>query len=308
MKQLLPRWTNPCFGAHPHLPPVDILHGGIAPISSRLTGTAAAAATAAAANATIVDVRLTRALLTEARVVGQLDRKFIVLQHGGTLYAVDQHAADERVRYEMLLRRAAVEGGAVLRETANVAGDGPSTTASSPSSSSPSSSSMSPFSHIACVPLQPPEPFPRPIASRHLSRIRHYGWRVDQHRRVITHAPRVLNTALLRSATDLAEYLDALDERHGVGPTAAPPAISRLIANRACRYAIMFGDELTRDECVTLMARLRTCEMPFQCAHGRPSVVPLLANYQRSASSSVVPLLADDQHSASSSSSSLPRS
>ena len=38
----------------------------------------------------------------------------------------------------------------------------------------------------------------------------------------------------------------------------------------------MFNDELTREQCQTLVARLARCKFPFQCAHGRPSLVPLV--------------------------------
>ena len=38
----------------------------------------------------------------------------------------------------------------------------------------------------------------------------------------------------------------------------------------------MFNDELTRDQCQTIVARLAKCKFPFQCAHGRPSLVPLV--------------------------------
>lgn len=40
--------------------------------------------------------------------------------------------------------------------------------------------------------------------------------------------------------------------------------------------AIMFNDALSLDECSSLVLRLANCAFPFQCAHGRPSMVPLL--------------------------------
>lgn len=40
--------------------------------------------------------------------------------------------------------------------------------------------------------------------------------------------------------------------------------------------AIMFNDVLSRDECEALVRRLSRCSFPFQCAHGRPSMVPLV--------------------------------
>ena len=40
--------------------------------------------------------------------------------------------------------------------------------------------------------------------------------------------------------------------------------------------AIMFNDPLSHSECEDLLRRLAKCAFPFQCAHGRPSMAPLL--------------------------------
>ncbi len=40
--------------------------------------------------------------------------------------------------------------------------------------------------------------------------------------------------------------------------------------------AIKFGDSLEYKECVKLVNSLSRCSLPFQCAHGRPSCMPLL--------------------------------
>jgi DNA mismatch repair protein MLH3 len=55
-----------------------------------------------------------------------------------------------------------------------------------------------------------------------------------------------------------------------------PPGILDLIYSRACRSAIMFNDHLSIDQCKDLVLRLADCAFPFQCAHGRPSMAPLL--------------------------------
>ncbi|MCJ1436377.1 DNA mismatch repair protein [Xylographa pallens] len=55
-----------------------------------------------------------------------------------------------------------------------------------------------------------------------------------------------------------------------------PQGILDMLNSRACRSAIMFNDKLTLGECETLVQRLATCFFPFQCAHGRPSMVPLV--------------------------------
>jgi DNA mismatch repair protein MLH3 len=55
-----------------------------------------------------------------------------------------------------------------------------------------------------------------------------------------------------------------------------PQGIVDLLNSRACRTAIMFNDLLTIEECQALISRLARCAFPFQCAHGRPSMVPIL--------------------------------
>ncbi|KAK4102509.1 hypothetical protein N658DRAFT_495213 [Parathielavia hyrcaniae] len=55
-----------------------------------------------------------------------------------------------------------------------------------------------------------------------------------------------------------------------------PEGILELLNSRACRSAIMFNDPLTTEQCSDLVHCLASCALPFQCAHGRPSMVPLV--------------------------------
>lgn len=54
-----------------------------------------------------------------------------------------------------------------------------------------------------------------------------------------------------------------------------PRRLLDLLNSRACRSAIMFNDELETDECTNLINELSACTLPFQCAHGRPSMIVL---------------------------------
>ncbi|GBE79898.1 hypothetical protein SCP_0211000 [Sparassis crispa] len=54
-----------------------------------------------------------------------------------------------------------------------------------------------------------------------------------------------------------------------------PHALLELINSKACRGAIMFNDTLTLEQCMRLVHQLAETALPFQCAHGRPSLVPL---------------------------------
>ncbi|EOD26077.1 DNA mismatch repair protein of the MLH3 family, partial [Emiliania huxleyi CCMP1516] len=61
--------------------------------------------------------------------------------------------------------------------------------------------------------------------------------------------------------------------------------VHRILASKACRRAIMFGDMLDATQCQApylpssptpaLLTKLAGCAMPFFCAHGRPSIAPM---------------------------------
>ncbi|CDO73770.1 hypothetical protein BN946_scf185015.g98 [Trametes cinnabarina] len=55
-----------------------------------------------------------------------------------------------------------------------------------------------------------------------------------------------------------------------------PRGLIDLANSKACRGAIMFNDALTLEQCRTLLDGLAETALPFQCAHGRPSLVPLV--------------------------------
>uniref|UniRef100_A0A7N6A230 WW domain-containing protein n=1 Tax=Anabas testudineus TaxID=64144 RepID=A0A7N6A230_ANATE len=55
-----------------------------------------------------------------------------------------------------------------------------------------------------------------------------------------------------------------------------PLTVLKVLASLACHGAIKFNDDLSRNECFSLVASLSSCQLPFQCAHGRPSIAPLV--------------------------------
>ncbi|ODV84289.1 hypothetical protein CANARDRAFT_201292 [[Candida] arabinofermentans NRRL YB-2248] len=55
-----------------------------------------------------------------------------------------------------------------------------------------------------------------------------------------------------------------------------PEIYKEIIKSKACRSSVMFGDVLSVEECQEMVEKLVQCKDPFRCAHGRPSVVPLV--------------------------------
>ena len=59
------------------------------------------------------------------------------------------------------------------------------------------------------------------------------------------------------------DHLQYLQE--GFSNSQVPKGYKNLLNSMACRSAIKFGDQLTRDECRDLIIKLGECSFPFQC-------------------------------------------
>ncbi|KAK3277929.1 hypothetical protein CYMTET_14100 [Cymbomonas tetramitiformis] len=110
----------------------------------------------------------------------------------------------------------------------------------------------------------------------HQAKLEQWGWRWQCSPTSLSvqllSAPHIEGKALRKAP--LKEHLASL-----VGTSAAqwsiPLAAVRLMQSKACRSAIMFGDELSHQECTALLDRLKQTRLALQCAHGRPTMAPL---------------------------------
>ncbi|GIL55015.1 hypothetical protein Vafri_10679 [Volvox africanus] len=95
----------------------------------------------------------------------------------------------------------------------------------------------------------------------------------DNNLHLLFGVPSVCGVAL-PNPMDLRLYLHQLHETGGAD--LPPPAVLRVLRSKACRTAIMFGNSLAREQCIALLAQLRNTRLWTQCAHGRPTVAPLV--------------------------------
>ncbi|KAH9145766.1 hypothetical protein AeRB84_010351 [Aphanomyces euteiches] len=185
-------------------------------------------------------IKIPSSIFQHFRVLQQVDFKFILAVSSSPplLVCIDQHAADERVKLEAL-------------ENSLLNAPFPSHQVQS----------------IALI-LNESE---KSLVVRNNETLLFWGFEVDISTWTLNRVPIVDH----REATDddLLEYLCLLSSMSG--SFVRPPIITRLLHSRACRSAVMFGDPLTLDECQILITQLGACRLPFQCAHGRPSIVPL---------------------------------
>jgi DNA mismatch repair ATPase MutL len=129
------------------------------------------------------------------------------------------------------------------------------------------------------------------LITRHLLHLETWGFAAQVHRpgnaqtglvRVsVTQAPLVCGVQLSRQ-----DLLDTVQQFASFGTDSAPlgqvipPAVAHVLKYKACHGAVRFGDELSLGTCKEFVRLLAECRLPFQCAHGRPSIIPL-AQLQR---------------------------
>ncbi|KAK2580622.1 hypothetical protein KPH14_007734 [Odynerus spinipes] len=72
----------------------------------------------------------------------------------------------------------------------------------------------------------------------------------------------------------LNEIVDNIINKKGMN--ILPLSIHNAISMEACHGAIKFGDSLSRKECIKLLNDLKNTKSPTRCAHGRPSIIPII--------------------------------
>ncbi|KAL1215632.1 DNA mismatch repair protein MLH3 [Cardamine amara subsp. amara] len=208
----------------------------------------------------LVPESINRHSLEDAKVLQQVDKKYIPIVACGTVAIVDQHAADERIRLEELRKKV-------------LAGEARTVTYLS-----------------ADQELVLPE-MGYQLLHSYSEQIRDWGWicninvegstsfkknmSIIQQKPspiTLTAVPCILGVNL--SDVDLLEFLQQLADTDG--SSTIPPSVLRVLNSKACRGAIMFGDFLLPSECSLIIEGLKQTSLCFQCAHGRPTTVPLV--------------------------------
>ncbi|XP_021275335.1 DNA mismatch repair protein MLH3 isoform X4 [Herrania umbratica] len=212
------------------------------------------------ATKSLVPESINKNCLRDAKVLQQLDKKFIPIVAGRTLAVIDQHAADERIRLEELRQQV-------------LSGEGKTVTYLD-----------------AEQELILPE-IGYQLLHNYSEQIRNWGWICDIHTQDSKPFKKNLNLIRLKPAVikllavpcilgvnlshvDLLEFLQQLADTDG--SSTMPPSIIRILNSKACRGAIMFGDSLLPSECSLIVEELKQTSLCFQCAHGRPTTVPVV--------------------------------
>lgn len=170
------------------------------------------------------------------RVLAQLDRTYILASDGTSLLLVDQHAAHERIAYELIVERASHRA--------------PSEPLLVPAVLELDASQTAALERVV------------PLLQEGGLDIEAFGESAFR----ITATPAGYGAR----AFDLSGFLDDL-----AGEPPARDVRERVWASLACHSVTVAGERLELEEMTTLVERLQTCRNPMHCPHGRPTMVRL---------------------------------
>ncbi|WVQ65973.1 uncharacterized protein L199_004151 [Kwoniella botswanensis] len=247
-----------------------------------------------------VEIQLCKSSLDHAHVVGQVDQKFVAITidlHTSTgtnedkaVVLVDQHAADERISVENILaslcmgfRNDSMAITKLMKHTPRII----LTTQEMRQLSQPGVKEV--FKrwgiHLTVPPLEGLEgdyvqmqvdAVPSLLVGRlgkkegvEMSRL------IRGHLPVLTDDLGVIE-ALIGSFEQSSDKTEEKRNDWGKEMRFMPREMLELANSKACRGAIMFQDSLDLDQQSRLISQLGQTKFPFMCAHGRPSMIPLI--------------------------------
>ncbi|XP_059860157.1 DNA mismatch repair protein Mlh3 isoform X1 [Delphinus delphis] len=266
LQSLFSEWDNPVFARYPEVA-VDVSSGQAESLAVKIHNI-------------LYPYRFTKEMIHSMQVLQQVDNKFIACvmstrteengkAGGNLLVLVDQHAAHERIRLEQLTI------GSYEKQQPQGSGR-----------KKLLSSTISPPLEITVTEEQ------RRLLSCYHKNLEDLGLEIifpDTSDSLVL-VGKVPLCFVEREASELRrgrstvtksiveefiqEQLELLQTTGGIQGT-LPLTVQKVLASQACHGAIKFNDDLSLEESCRLIEALSWCQLPFQCAHGRPSMLPL---------------------------------
>ncbi|WP_395734047.1 DNA mismatch repair endonuclease MutL [Prosthecobacter sp.] len=184
----------------------------------------------------------TKAELPEYRIIGVLQKLYVLMEGKEGLVLMDQHAAHERVNFEKF-RRAIESGGVPCQRL------------------------------LLPVTLQT-TPRDADLLRQNLPSLNRLGIEIEPF------GPNIFKVETLPSflkTDDPAAWLDqVIEELSSLSSKSSSLRLSEdAIATIACRASVKSNDVLSIPEMQALLKDLFACEMPYCCPHGRPTLVQI---------------------------------
>jgi len=176
------------------------------------------------------------------RILGVLNKLYVLMENAEGLVLVDQHAAHERILFEELRRRMEEKGV-------------------------PSQRLLLP----QVIELTPRD---AEWIERNLPTLQKMGLGVEEFGR---HTFKLESLPPFLSGTEPAQLLqDVIDSLKSASNSSSPLRLGEeMIAKTVCRHAVKANDLLRQPEVEKLIIDLLECELPYCCPHGRPTMIQI---------------------------------
>ncbi|XP_053836653.1 DNA mismatch repair protein Mlh3 [Vidua macroura] len=266
LQSLLLEWDNPVFVPCPEIA-VDVTSGQADSLAVKIHNI-------------LYPYRFTKDMVHSMQVLQQVDNKFIAClintrngmekkADGNLLILVDQHAAHERIRLEQLIADSYEKEAAACGKKKIL------------------SSSISPPLEIEITAEQ--RRFLRccyknledlglelsfPETNNSLILVRKVPMCfIEREANELRRKRQPITKSIVEEL--IQEQVELLQTTRGGARGTLPLTFLKVLASQACHGAIKFNEHLTLEESCRLIEALSSCKLPFQCAHGRPSMLPL---------------------------------
>jgi DNA mismatch repair protein MutL len=184
---------------------------------------------------------LTKDAKKSHRIIGQLFDTYWLVEFEDNLFMIDQHAAHEKVLYEKTMKR--------VRE------------------SSFTSQTLSP-PVILTLDLQEEE-----MLERYREQITAFGYSIEHFggkEYAINAVPAEFEDVDMKYM-----FMELLGDFASLNGKATPDLILEKVASMSCKAAIKGNQHISRPEMETLIEELLELENPYQCPHGRPTIISM---------------------------------
>ena len=175
------------------------------------------------------------------KIIGQLFDTYWLVEYEDKLFIIDQHAAHEKVLYEKTMEK--------LKEKSFT-----SQTVSPPI--------------ILTLNNEETE-----MLEKYKKELNSFGYEIEPFggkEYAITAIPAEFSDVDMKSM-----FIEMLDDFANIGGAQAPVMLMEKVASMSCKAAVKGHDRLSTQEASHLIDTLLTLENPYQCPHGRPTIIAM---------------------------------
>ncbi len=179
----------------------------------------------------------------EQKILGQINKEYIIAEDKEGLMIIDQHAAEERVNYEMFLRQK--RNGSIKSQN---------------------------LLQSKIITLSPKQ---KAVLLKFLDKFESNGIKIEEFGEndfIIKSVPVIFGS--VADGSFVEDLVDSItrDKNH------AEEYVEEKIIRHSCRKSVKAGDNMSIFEMENLVSEIFQCEKPYTCPHGRPTIIRLNYN------------------------------